>query len=256
MREEPIEQFTSRVVLVTGGATGIGLASVAEFARCGAKVMIAGRNASRLRAAVDESPKERVASVVTDVREPEQCRAAVRATIAKFGALDILVNCAGVVQAESILEISEATWNDTFATNLSGAFFTSQEAARWMLSQGRSGVIVNVASVDALVAESPQAHYNCSKAALVMLTKCFAYELGHHGIRCNAVAPGLTATAMAPTSTDTPGPYKDWINRIPLHRAATPAEQAKVIAFLASEDAAYVNGETLVSDGGALIGLR
>jgi NAD(P)-dependent dehydrogenase (short-subunit alcohol dehydrogenase family) len=116
------------------------------------------------------------------------------------------------------------------------------------------GSIVNVASTDAFVAESPLAHYNASKAGVVLLTQSFAHELGHLGIRTNCVAPGLTDTPMLEDDLDSDDFRRGYLGRIPLRRVATAEEQARVILFLASQDASYVNGETIVVDGGQLKG--
>ena len=192
-------------------------------------------------------------TIAADLGSADGARGAVREAIEKAGGLDVLVNCAGVVHIEPVLEISDATWGETLATNLTAPFAASQEAARHMVDNG-GGSIVNIASVDAFTAESPQTHYNSSKAALVMLTRCFAYELAHRGVRCNAIAPGFTSTAMTPDPGDIDDAYIAYMRRIPLRRPAHVDEQAKVVTFLASDDASYVNGETIVVDAGMLAG--
>ncbi len=116
------------------------------------------------------------------------------------------------------------------------------------------GAIVNVASIDAFSAESPLVHYNVSKAGLVMMARSFAVELGHLGVRCNCVAPGLTATPMLGDDLDRPELLRESLRRIPMRRVAEPEEPARVVLFLASEEASYVNGETVVVDGGQLAG--
>jgi NAD(P)-dependent dehydrogenase (short-subunit alcohol dehydrogenase family) len=173
--------------------------------------------------------------------------------VERLGRLHVLVNCAGVSRMDPVLELDEADWHDTLQTNLTGAFVASQEAARHMAAAG-GGAIVNVASVDAFVADSPAAHYCVSKAGMVAMTRSFAHELGHLGVRTNAVAPGLVATPM--TMDESFGRLLDvYAQRIPMRDPSTPEQQAAVICFLASDDASYVNGETVVVDGGLLTGM-
>jgi 3-oxoacyl-[acyl-carrier protein] reductase len=169
-----------------------------------------------------------------------------------LGGIDVLVNNAGVSYTEPFLEATEERWTETLATNLNGPFFASQVAAGHMVDHG-GGSIVNVASIDAFVAESPSAHYMASKAGLVLLTKSIAFELGHRGVRCNAVCPGLTRTPMVEGDL-APDFWQAYMRRIPMRRPARPDEQASVVLFLCSEAASYVNGEAIIVDGGQLSG--
>jgi 3-oxoacyl-[acyl-carrier protein] reductase len=247
MAAEP--RFQGTRVLVTGGASGIGRATVLAFAAEGAQVVASGRRDSALRALETGAS---VHTLVADVRDPERCRQMVREAIDMLGGLDVLVNNAGVSYMEPFLEATEECWTDTFRTNLNAPFFASQVAARHMVAQG-GGAIVNIASTDAFVAESPSVHYMASKAGLAHMTRCIAFELGHLGVRCNAVCPGLTKTPMVQDGW-TPAFWEAYMRRIPMRRPAEPAEQASVVLFLASEDASYVNGETILVDGGELTG--
>jgi NAD(P)-dependent dehydrogenase (short-subunit alcohol dehydrogenase family) len=246
-----VKRFEGRTVCVTGASSGIGAAIVGEFAKEGASVLALGRDRTRL-AALESSM---VATLAVDLRDTGQVMRGLDGYLADRGRVDVLVNCAGVVFGETIPEITPATWDETIATNLSAVFFTSQWAAQHMAQAG-GGSIVNIASIDALVAESPSAHYCTSKAGVVMLTQCFAYEYGHLGVRVNAVAPGFTATPMTMGGGDAGARrfFDDYMQRIPLRRPSLPREQARVVLFLASDDASYINGETIVVDGGQLKG--
>ena len=246
------ERFSGHRILVTGGSSGIGRAVVLAFAAAGARVVAAGRNEQRLHEVEAAAPEGSVQTLVADVSTAAGAQQMVEAAIERLGGLDALVNNAGVSYTEPFLEATEERWTETLATNLNGPFFASQVAARHMVGQG-GGSIVNIASIDAFVAESPSAHYMASKAGLVLLTKSIAFELGHRGVRCNAVCPGFTRTAMVEGDL-TPDFWQAYMRRIPMRRPAHPEEQASVVLFLCSPEASYVNGEAIVVDGGTLAG--
>jgi gluconate 5-dehydrogenase len=251
----PFGRFEGRRVIVTGASSGIGRATALGFVREGAIVTAIARREDRLQAMADEAlaggAPGRVEVAAVDVRKRGELRSAI-ANAAAAGAIDVLVNNAGVVHQQGILEVSDSDWDDTIETNLSSAFAASQEAARHMVARG-AGSIVNVASIDAFVAESPFGAYCASKAGLVMLTRCLAFELGHLGVRCNAVCPGMTVTEM--TEADlTPAFERAYRTLIPLQRFSTPTEQADVILFLASDEASFVNGAVIEVDGGQRAG--
>lgn len=251
--------FAGRRVLVTGGSSGIGAATVRAFAAAGAAVVAAGRDQDRLDAVRRDAEREaaRVAgpgtvrTVRADLRDEAEVGRLAEEAWAQ-GPVDILVNNAGVGTAEPFLDITADGWRDVLATNLTAPFLLAQHAARRMVAAG-GGVIVNVASTDAFVAESPFAHYCVSKAGILQLTRCIAWELGHRGVRCNAICPGLTLTPMVEGDLG-PAFESAYLPRIPLGRAGRPEEQAKAILFLASDDASFVNGAALLADGGQLAG--
>jgi len=245
-------RFDTTVAFVTGASTGIGRATAARLAAEGATVVAAARSLDRLEDLAAESGG-RIAALGLDVRDSDALRAAVRASAARHGRLDVLVNCAGVSRLDPILEMDDQHWHDVLQTNLTAAFVASQEAARHMAAGG-GGAIVNVASIDAFAADSPAVHYCVSKAGMVAMTRSFAHELGGLGIRTNAVAPGLTATPMT-MDESWERVTRAYESRIPMRRPATPEEQAAVVCFLASADASYVNGETVIADGGLLSGM-
>jgi len=248
-------RFEGGRVVVTGASSGIGRATALAFAREGATVMAIARRSDRLAELADEAAREtadgRIETATVDVRN----RSDLRSTIAGFaegGGLDVLVNNAGVAHREGLLEVSDEHWDDTLETNLGAAFAASQEAARHMVA-GSGGAIINVASIDAFVADSPFGAYCASKAGLVMLTRCLAFELGHLGVRCNAVCPGMTVTEM--TERDLTDDFeRAYREQIPMQRLSAPDEQASVIVFLASKEASFVNGATIDVDGGQRAG--
>jgi len=267
-------RFDGKTVLVTGGSSGIGRATVRAFARGGAHVYAAARRVDLLQelafealegcgggsaadaaeSAADVPPAAgsaagRIEAVELDVRDVPAVKQAVADVVATAGRLDVLVNCAGISIGLPALEISEEAWGDMLATNLTGAFFASQEAARHMIAAG-GGAIVNVSSICAYTAESPEVPYCATKAALQMVTQCMAYELGHLGVRVNAVGPGLTDTPMLEDDLERPDHYDRLMRMIPLRRPAAPEEIAAAILFLASDEASFVTGEMLVVDGG------
>jgi NAD(P)-dependent dehydrogenase (short-subunit alcohol dehydrogenase family) len=247
-----MRRFDGKRVLVTGGSSGIGRSIVLEFAAAGAQVVAAARRSDRLAEVSAAAPAGSVQSLTVDVSVPDRSRQMVSDAIDLLGGLDILVNNAGIAYMEPFLELTEEHWTETLDTNLSAPLFASQVAARHMVDHGGGGII-NIASTDSFVVEAPAAHYMASKAALAHLTRCIAFELGHRGVRCNAVCPGLTKTPMNAEGWE-PSLWDAYMRRIPLRRPAEPREQAAVVLFLASDDASYINGETIVVDGGQLTG--
>lgn len=250
--EGELRRFENKNVVVTGAGGGIGRAIVTSFLNEGATVLGLDSKPGSLEGLTSQVRSQSLHVAITDLRDPDACKAAVRRSLDVLGMVHVLVNCAGIAYRVPVLEITVEQWNDVIATNLSGAFFMSQEMAKHMVSRG-GGAIVNICSVDAFIAESPFAGYNASKAGLVQLTKSMAFELGHLGLRCNGVAPGFTMTPMMDYATDE-ATYGLYMGVIPMRRYATPAEQASVVLFLASDESSYVNGVTIRVDGGMLHG--
>lgn len=249
-------RFEDRNVVVTGGASGIGLAIADAFLAEGARVLVADRDRDGLAALPDRlrSP-ERLETIEIDLAEPANPARLGELAEASLGSVDVLVNNAGLMRQTPVLEITEDEWDALFAVNLRAVFFLTQAVARQM-AERRSGAVVSVASVNALRTESPEAHYNATKAGIVAIMRSFANELGHLGLRFNCVAPGETVSAAeAATYTDEDlARTREYLLRVPLRRVSRPEEQARVVLFLASDDASYVNGHTIVADGGELTG--
>jgi NAD(P)-dependent dehydrogenase (short-subunit alcohol dehydrogenase family) len=248
-------RFEGRRVIVTGAARGIGRAIVERFLREGAHVYAVDRNAGGIGRLRDALESERLHTGVVDLSSVEEARRMVDEGIRELDGLDVLVNNAGVMPDGPILEVSQETFDSAFSVNARAPFFAMQRAAAHMIEHG-GGCFVNVASANAFRVESPEAPYNASKAALVMLTRAFAHELGHLGIRANCIAPGetLTPEERGNASGHDLERERAYLERVPLRRIGRPEDQANVVLFLASEDAAWVSGETILVDGGELTG--
>ena len=171
--------------------------------------------------------------------------------LAHLGGIDVLINNAGVCREERFLEITEESWDETINVNLKGHLLVAQAVAREMVKAG-SGTIVNMSSTNGLVGEAGYAAYNASKGGVLLLTKTMALELGPYGIRVNCVAPGYIVTPMSTEIDSTNMMFAYARDKIPLGRVARPEEVASVFAFLASDDASFINGEAIVIDGGQL----
>jgi NAD(P)-dependent dehydrogenase (short-subunit alcohol dehydrogenase family) len=249
-------RHAGRVVLITGGGSGIGRATALRFADEGAKaVAIVDRFRDRLDAvAADlESRGTTAATIEADLTEMEEADRAVREAIEHVGHLDVAVSNAAAWTQEPFLEMQDASWRKVIAVNLTAGFVIGQRAARSMVASGRGGVILYTASVSSLGGSPEFSHYNAAKAGLANLVKTMSLELVGHKIRVNAVSPGPSDTQQ---SVDLVGEelMDKWRNEgfpvVPMGRLGSPEDMAAAFSYLASDDASYVTGVNLVVDGG------
>jgi NAD(P)-dependent dehydrogenase (short-subunit alcohol dehydrogenase family) len=246
--------FEGKVAIVTGAAQGIGAACVERLAGSGAAVALWDVDAARGEALAAQlvAAGQRTAFFRCDVARKTEVDAALGATLAAFGRVDMLVNNAGIFRAADFLEITEADWDAVIDVNLKGAFLVGQAVARAMVATG-GGAIVNMSSVNGVLTIPSIASYNVSKGGVDQLTRVMALALAERGVRVNAVAPGTIATELAKNAVLGSEAAKQRImSRTPMKRLGEPAEIAEVVAFLLSDAASYLTGEIVYADGGRL----
>ena len=244
-------------VLVTGASQGIGLAVTAALAAAGGDVAMIDfeREAAMADACamLRQAGGVRAAGFAADVGEPLAARQAVHAAVAFLGGLDIVVCNAGICQFKPILEVTDDDWQRHVNTNLSGAFYVAQEAAKIMVAQGGGGRIVFTSSVGAFRSNATQTHYCATKGGVNLLMQGLALELGPHGITVNAVAPGWIHTPINDTASRDPAITEPWLRaHCPVGRLGSVDDVKSAYLFLASREAAYINGSTITVDGGWL----
>jgi meso-butanediol dehydrogenase/(S,S)-butanediol dehydrogenase/diacetyl reductase len=243
-------RFEEKVAIVTGAGSGIGEATARRLSREGASVVLVGRTERKLVRVAANLPQDRTLVSIADVSEQVAVEMMVADTITRFGRIDILVNNAGAAPTGPFLEASIEDWRAVMATDVDGVLFCTRAALPHLLES--KGCIVNVSSVSGLGGDWNMSFYNAAKGAVSNLTRSLALELGPQGVRVNAVNPSLTFTDLTKDMKADKALMARFADRIPLGRGAEPAEVADVIAFLASNDARFVNGVNLPVDGGLM----
>jgi 3-oxoacyl-[acyl-carrier protein] reductase len=243
-----MSSFEGRVALITGASRGIGRAIALRLAAAGATVVAAARgtNAEPTASSI-VTAGGRAEAVALDVTDSEAVGQAVAGVLERHGQIDILVNNAGMTRDQLMLRMKRDDWDAVIATNLTAAFVLTQAVLKPMIKQ-RSGRIINVSSVVGQAGNAGQANYAASKAGLIGFTKSVALEVASRGITVNAVTPGLIDTDM--TRAISSAAHADWAAKIPLQRLGTPEDVAAAVAFLASDEAAYITGHVLAVNGG------
>ena len=246
-----------RIAFITGASYGIGAACAFALAKDGCDVAVTATRLENLKATCDrlESLGVRAFPIALDVRSHGAVRDAIERAAGALGEIDVLVNNAGVTQRKSALDTTPEEWDNIITTNLSGAFFASQEFGRRLIERKRRGCIVNVSSTFAIIGTVQRTPYGVSKAGVSQLTKMLAIEWAGHGIRVNAIAPGRVESGSphrADTAAD-PAYVESLRARIPLERFCTVEDCAEAVRYLADPQSGYITGHTLVLDGGLTI---
>ncbi|HZA95388.1 MAG TPA: 3-oxoacyl-ACP reductase FabG [Burkholderiaceae bacterium] len=245
------QRLRDKVAIITGAAQGIGYATARKYLMEGAVVVACDIDGSSIDAAAAElAPIGKIQAVVVDVTMREQIDAMADATVQRHGRIDILVNNAGITIDARLQKMSDEQFDRVIDVNLKGTFNCAKAVLETMLKQG-SGVILNASSVVGIYGNFGQTNYAASKFGVIGFVKTWARELGPKGIRCNAVAPGFIATHILDTI---PGKVLEQLTeRVPLRRLGTPEDVANVYAFLASEEASYINGAVIEVSGGLTV---
>jgi 3-oxoacyl-[acyl-carrier protein] reductase len=246
---ERTSELANKIALITGASQGIGRACALTLAAQGATVALAARNEGKLRAVAQEiaSAGGQAEPFVLDIANEASIKDRVKAVIAKFGRIDILINNAGITRDMLLLRMKRADWDDVIATNLTGTFLLTQAVLSSMM-KSRWGRIISISSVVGETGQAGQANYAASKAGLIGFTKSLAREMASRNVTANVIAPGMIETAMTAVLDEKQKAMMMQI--IPLGRAGTDQDIANAVAFLASEKASYITGHTLDVNGG------
>ena len=241
--------LAGRVAIITGGTRGIGLASARLLAEDGASVVVSGRDAGRLEAAVKELEALGVAAlgIAADAAKREDCDRLVETAKERFGRIDVLVNNAGMTRDQLLVRMKDDDWDQVLDVNLRGVFLMTRAAGKVMMRQ-KSGRIINITSTAGAMGNAGQVNYSAAKAGVIGLTKAAARELAHWNILVNAVAPGLIETDM--TATVPAEARQALLDQVPLKRIGVARDVAELVRFLAGDGASYITGQTIHVNGG------
>jgi NAD(P)-dependent dehydrogenase (short-subunit alcohol dehydrogenase family) len=245
-----------KAAFVTGASVGIGYATALALAREGYDLAVSARSASRLQPLVTELQKlgASAAPIALDLHSMSGIERASAAAIEALGAIDVLVNNAGMTLRRAAIDVTADEWDEVVDTNLKGTFFVTQQIARHFIRTGTPGCVISMASTHGLIAFPGRSTYGITKAAIVHMTKMLAIEWAEHGIRVNAIAPGTVETASrAEFFSADPDARRAMQERIPLKKFATVDDVASAVCYLASPQGAYITGQTLVLDGGLTV---
>lgn len=248
-------RFQGKSIVVTGGASGIGQATAKQFASEGASVIIADVNPDGQAVAeqIGQETQRDISFVQADVSKADDADHLIQETVHQHGKLDILHNNAGILVVGDVTTIPEGDWDRCMDINLKSVYLVSKYAIP-AIQQTGGGVIINTASTAGISGGGGYSVYGATKAAIILLTQCMALDFAKHNIRVNAVCPGPTATPMiVPSDADRQDTLDRWANELPIGRAGEPADTAKAVAYLASDDASFVTGTAFVVDGGRLL---
>ena len=247
-------RLPEKVVVITGAARGIGLACARSCAAQGARIVLADIDTELGAKATQALRAEGMEAsfVPCDVGEKVAVDALFEEAVATYGGVDCAIANAAIVHAQDFLDLSEADFDRVIRVNLKGVFLTGQAAARQMIKQGRGGTIINMSSVNAVMAIPSITPYVAAKGGVNQLTKVMALSLAEHGIRVNGIGPGSIATEMAQAVLSDPEKARSALCRTPLGRFGEPAEIGQVAVFLASEDSSYITGQIIYPDGGRM----
>jgi len=241
-------RLQNKTAIITGGASGIGLACARLFAQEGARVAIFGRRQDRF----DQAQKEigsAVLAVQGDITQEQDTERLVKTAIRQLGKVDILVNNAGIFAPSPLHETEDAVWDQTFAINIRGVFQLTRKILPLMIAQG-TGSIIHISSILGMIAVPGTAAYNASKGALNQFSKSIAVEYGGQGIRSNSICPGMIETEMTEELRSDQDLMQEFLKGYPLGRFGKPEEVAQACLFLASDESSFITGTTLPIDGG------